>query len=48
MSADEKRKLPQNQNAPKDCEIIMHKKEDGQTIQFKVIDNVNKLQPADW
>ncbi|CAF0724683.1 unnamed protein product [Brachionus calyciflorus] len=48
VSADEKKKLSQNQNAPKDCEIIMHKKEDGSTVQYKVIDNINKLQPTDW
>jgi hypothetical protein len=39
----------QNQNAaPKDTEIVMHRREDGQIIQFKVIDNVNKLLPQDW
>lgn len=38
-----------NQNsAPKDAEIIMHRREDGRSQQFKVIDNVNKLQDQDW
>ncbi len=45
---EEKRKTSQNQNAPKDSEIIIHRKEDGSTLQFKVIDNVNKLLPQDW
>lgn len=48
VSAEEKKKSAQNQNAPKDCEIIMHRKEDGSSIQYKVVDNINKLQPADW
>lgn len=48
VSTDEKRKVLQNQNAPKDCEIIMHKKEDGKNQQFKIIDNVNKMLPQDW
>ena len=46
VSPDEKRR--QNQNAPKDTEIIMHRKEDGRTQQFKVVDNINKLQRQDW
>ena len=48
VSAEEKKKSSQNQNAPKDCEIIMHRREDGSTIQYKVIDNVNKMLPTDW
>ena len=46
VSAEEKRR--QNQNAPKDTEIIMHRREDGRTQQFKVVDNVNKLVKQDW
>jgi hypothetical protein len=26
----------------------MHKKENGQTVQFKVIDNISKMTPQDW
>ena len=48
VSSDEKRKTSQNQNAPKDCEIIMHKKDDGKNQQFKIVDNVNKMLPQDW
>lgn len=48
VPAEEKKKSLQNQNAPKDTEIIMHRREDGHTMQFKVIDNVNKLNPQDW
>jgi parafibromin len=32
----------------KEAEIIMHKKENGQTIQFKVIDNIARMAPQDW
>jgi len=46
VSSDEKRKNVQNAN--KDSEIIIHKKEDGKTIQFKVVDNANKLAKEDW
>lgn len=38
----------QIQNAPKDCEIVMHRRDDGTSQQFKIIDNVNKLQSQDW
>jgi parafibromin len=48
VSPEEKKKSGQNQNAPKDTEIVMHRRDDGHTIQFKVIDNVNKLLPQDW
>lgn len=48
ISSEDKRKTLQNQNAPKDCEIIMHRRDDGNTIQYKVVDNINKLQPQDW
>lgn len=47
ISAEEKKKSSQNL-APKDCEIIMHRKEDGSIIQYKVIDNIQKMQPSDW
>lgn len=47
VSAEEKKKSVQNV-APKDCEIIMHRKEDGSIIQYKVIDNIQKMQPSDW
>lgn len=48
VSNDDKKKSLQNQNAPKDCEIIMHKKEDGKNQQFKIIDNIAKMLPQDW
>ena len=32
----------------KDAEIIMHKRDDGIRLEFKVVDNVHKLAPADW
>ncbi len=48
VSTDEKRKASQNQNAPKDCEIIMHKKDDGKNQQFKIVDNINKMLDQDW
>lgn len=48
ITVDEKKKKLNNQNLYKDSELIMHRREDGQTVQFKVIDNVNKLQPNDW
>lgn len=47
VSAEEKKKTAQNL-APKDCEIIMHRKDDGSIIQYKVIDNIQKMQPSDW
>ena len=46
VAPDEKRR--QSQNAPKDTEIIMHRREDGRTQQFKVVDNVAKLVRQDW
>ena len=48
VSTEEKRKTLQNQNAPKDCEIIMHRREDGKNQQFKVVDNINKIAQQDW
>lgn len=48
ITVEEKKKKLNNQNLYKDSELIMHRREDGQTVQFKVIDNVNKLQPHDW
>lgn len=50
VSTEDKRKSQQgtNQNAPKDCEIITHKKEDGKNQQFKIVDNINKMLPQDW
>jgi len=48
VSTDEKRKTLQNQNVYKEAELIMHRKDDGSTVQFKVIDNVAKLAPHDW
>ena len=48
VSTDEKRKTLQNQNVYKEAELIMHRKEDGSTVQFKVIDNATKLAPHDW
>ncbi len=46
MSAEDKRKaLP---NANKESEIIMHRKDDGKTVQFKVIDSISKLSRDDW
>ena len=48
ISTDEKKKMLNNQNFYKESELVMHRKDDGQTIQFKVIDNINKLQPHDW
>jgi parafibromin len=48
ISTEDKKKTMQTQNFNKEAEIIMHKREDGKTIQFKVIDNVLKLQPQDW
>lgn len=41
-------KKKQTHGMIKDSEIILHKRENGQTIQFKVIDNINKLTPQDW
>jgi hypothetical protein len=35
------------QNVTIDSEIIMRRKEDGKTIQFKVVDNVSKLNRED-
>lgn len=48
ISTEDKKKKLNNQNLYKDSELIMHRREDGQTVQFKVIDNVNKLHPNDW
>jgi parafibromin len=46
VSSENKRK--NLQNVTKDSEIIMRRKEDGKTIQFKVVDNVSKLNREDW
>jgi parafibromin len=46
VSSEDKRK--NLQNVTKDSEIIMRRKEDGKTIQFKVVDNVSKLNREDW
>ena len=46
MPSEEKRK--NLQNVTKDSEIIMRRKEDGKTMQFKVVDNVTKLNREDW
>ena len=35
-------------NVTKESEIIMHRKEDGKTVQFKIIDNISKLSREDW
>lgn len=48
VTTDEKKKKLDNQNLYKDSELIMHRRDDGSTIQFKVVDNVNKMQPHDW
>lgn len=48
ITTDEKKKKLNNQNLYKDSELIMHRREDGQTVQFKVIDNISKMQPHDW
>lgn len=48
MSTEDKRKALQNQNVCKESELIIHRKEDGSTVQFKVIDNIAKLAPHDW
>jgi hypothetical protein len=48
ITTDEKKKKMNNQNLFKESELVMHRREDGKTVQFKVIDNVNKMQPHDW
>jgi parafibromin len=50
VSTEDKRKTQQttNQNAPKECQIITRKREDGKNQQFKIVDNINKMLPQDW
>ncbi len=48
ITTDEKKKKLNNQNLYKESELVMHRRDDGKTVQFKVIDNVNKMQPQDW
>ena len=50
VASEDKKKHTQQQNmiVNKDSEIILHRRENGQTIQFKVIDNVTRLSAADW
>jgi hypothetical protein len=46
VPSEEKKRM--TQNMAKDSEIILHRRENGQTIQFKVIDNITKLAAQDW
>lgn len=46
VPSEEKRKMVTQSN--KDYEIINHRREDGKSLQFKVIDDVNKLSKEDW
>lgn len=48
ISTEDKKKKLNNQNLYKDSELIMHRRDDGKTVQFKVIDSVSKLHPNDW
>jgi hypothetical protein len=48
VTPEEKKAKLNNQNFFKESELIMHRRENGKTVQFKVIDNVNKLKPQDW
>lgn len=48
VTPDEKKAKLNNQNLYKESELIMHRRDNGKTVQFKVIDNINKLKPQDW
>lgn len=48
VTPEEKKAKLNNQNLYKESELIMHRRDNGKTVQFKVIDNISKLKPQDW
>lgn len=48
VSSEDKRKSMSSQDAYKDAQIVIHKREGRRDISFKVIDNPTKLAPDDW